>query len=68
VHRLGGGGGGGGVNLIVFDMFRTTKCSSLVSLYKQLCAILSCIYISDLVVDRMCLIQRVENNISELNN
>ena len=35
-------------------MFRTTKCSSSVGLYKQLYGILSCIYISSLVADRMC--------------
>jgi hypothetical protein len=37
-------------------MFRTTKCSSSGSLYKQLCGILSCIYISSLVAERLCLI------------
>jgi len=37
-------------------MFRTTKCSSSESLCKQLYGILSCIYISSRVADRMCLI------------
>jgi hypothetical protein len=31
-------------NYIVFDMFRTTKCSSLGRLYKQLYGTLSCNY------------------------
>ena len=42
------------IQLYFFDMFRTIKCSSSESLYKQLYGIVSCIYISSLVVDRMC--------------
>jgi len=43
-------------NYIVFDMFRTAKSSSSGSLCKQLYGILSCICISRLVADWMCLI------------
>ena len=39
----------------VFDMFRTTKCSSSGRLCKQLYGTSACIYISSLVAVRMCL-------------
>jgi len=35
-------------------MFRTTKFSLSGRLYKQLCSILSCIYISSLVAEAGC--------------
>jgi len=42
---------------IVFDVFRTTQCSSSGRLYKQLYGILSCIYVTSPPAERMCLMQ-----------
>jgi len=45
-------------NYFFFDMFRTTKCSSTGSLYKQLYGILSRNYVNILVAISMCLIPK----------
>jgi hypothetical protein len=43
-------------------MFRTTKCSSLGSLYKQHYGIFSCICIRSLVFNRMCLAPSIKQS------